>query len=70
MNENCEGVVNPPRKIPFSLKDQVKNKLDELEAKGILAKVDEPTAWVSNMVIAKKKNGDLRICIDPKHLNT
>lgn len=47
----------------------MKNKLEDLVKKKILAKVEEPTAWVSNMVVAKKKNGDLRICIDPKHLN-
>ena len=36
---------------------------------GILANVSEPTDWISNMMAAKKSNGDLRICIDPSHLN-
>ena len=36
---------------------------------GILANVSEPTDWIFNMVEAKKSNGDLRICIDPSHLN-
>ena len=31
--------------------------------------MDAPTDWVSNVVIAIKPPGDLRICIDPKELN-
>lgn len=36
---------------------------------GVLAQVEEPTPWVSNLAVATKKSGALRICIDPKHLN-
>ena len=35
----------------------------------IIEPVSEPTDWVSSMVAVQKKNGDLRICIDPNHLN-
>ena len=35
----------------------------------VIAQVEEPTDWVSNIVVARKKNGDLRICIDPHALN-
>ena len=31
--------------------------------------MDEPTEWVSQIVVAMKKSGSLRICIDPKPLN-
>ena len=69
LNENCAGVVNPSRRIPFAIKDKVKNKLIDLEKNGIIAKVTEPTEWVSNMVVTQKANGDPRICLDPKYLN-
>lgn len=36
---------------------------------GVIKKVNEPTDWVNSMVITKKKNGELRICLDPKDLN-
>ena len=39
-----------------------------MERDGIIAKVDSPTDWVHNIVV-EKKNGDLRICLDPKGLN-
>ena len=28
-----------------------------------------PTPWVSQLVLTKKKNGQIRICIDPQELN-
>ena len=36
---------------------------------GILAKVTEPTSWVSSLVIVKKPNGKIRVCLDPRDLN-
>ena len=36
---------------------------------GYLAKVNEPTDWVNSMVMTEKKNGEVRIGIDPKDLN-
>ena len=40
-----------------------------MEKIGVIKKVDTPTDWVSSLVIVKKPNGKLRICIDPKPLN-
>ena len=31
--------------------------------------MNEPTAWVNSMVVNEKRNGKLRICIDPRDLN-
>ena len=36
---------------------------------GVIEAVTEPTEWVSSMVAAKKKDGSIRLCIDPVHLN-
>ena len=40
-----------------------------LVAKGILVPVEVPTDWVSSMVGPSKRNGKIRLCIDPKPLN-
>ena len=32
-------------------------------------KVDKPTDWVSQMTVAEKRSGAIRICIDPRPLN-
>ena len=40
-----------------------------MESNGIIKPVNEPTAWVNSMVVNVKRNGKLRICIDPRDLN-
>ena len=35
----------------------------------VIIKEDEPTSWVSPIVVVTKKNGNLRVCLDPRDLN-
>ena len=37
---------------------------------GCHRKIDEPTDWVSSMMIVEKGNGRLRVCLDPKDWNS
>jgi hypothetical protein len=55
--------------MPYTIKPKVKSELDKLVKTGVITPVDTPTKWVSQLVIAEKKSGDLRICIDPRPLN-
>ena len=55
-----------PRKITLSMKEDVKAKLDVLEAQGVTEKVDIPTPWISHLQPVRKSNGSVRICLDPK----
>lgn len=66
---DAEPVLRPPKRLPVELRDQVKQELDRLVGVGVLAPVDEPTDWVNQMAIATKRDGSLRICIDPRSLN-
>lgn len=66
---NAQPVVHPPRKIPLPLLKEFKNVLRELENSKIIRKVDEPTEWVNPIIIVRKPNGSLRICLDPHDLN-
>ena len=36
---------------------------------GVIRKVDTPTSWILTLVVTTKKNGKVRLCIDPKPLN-
>ena len=63
-------VQHQPRKMAVAIRDRVKQKLTEMEARGIIAQMSEPSEWISSMVVVKKPSGDLRICIDPKDLNS
>ena len=70
--ELTEGAVpkqDAPRTVPVALRDDLKKKLHEMEQKGHIAKVDEPTDWVSSAVYVKKRNGQLRVRLDPRELN-
>ena len=67
-DDTVPPVVHPPRRVPVALRDQIKEKLDEMVASGILAPVTEPTEWVSSMLVIIKPN-KLRICLDPCDLN-
>ena len=63
-------VVHAPRRCPIHIKDEVKNEINQMVDLGVIEKVDEPTDWVSSIVFSRKSNGKLRICLDPKDLNT
>ena len=62
-------VQHPPRRVPVALRDHLKATLHDLEKDSILATVTEPTPWVSSLVVVPKKDGRLRLCLDPKDLN-
>ena len=61
--------ISAARKIPIDIRENVKNKLIEMESQNIIEKIDTPTDWVHPIVTVAKPNGDVRICMDPRKLN-
>ena len=68
MGKSVTLVVKPARKIPQAIK-KVKEELGNVVKKDVIVRETEPTEWVSQLVATRKKNGDVRICLDPKDLN-
>lgn len=66
---NAEPVVKPPRRVPHALMERLANKLKSLQEHQIIEKVEHPKSYVSNLVVIEKSDGNLRICLDPQHLN-
>ena len=62
-------VQNRPRKVAYALKEDFEKKIGELEKQGVIAKVETPTACMSNCIAVRKPNGSVRVCIDPSDLN-
>ena len=69
VDKSVPPVVLPVRKVPFALRESLKQELDRLEKKGLLVPVHVPTDWDSSLVIAQRRNGKIRLCIDTKPLN-
>ena len=61
--------ISPSRRVPLALSRDSTQDLERLTSLRVIAPVDSPTDWVSNVVVATKPSGDLRFCIDPKGLN-
>ena len=66
---SVQPIIHPPRRTPYSLLEKLKAKLQELEEKDVDQKVARPTRWVNSFVIAEKRDGSLRLCLDPRDLN-
>ena len=56
------------RRIPPAMIDEVRSHLEQLLASGIIEKSKSP--WASNIVLVRKKNNKLRMCIDYRMLNS
>ena len=57
-----------PRRVPIALRDKVKEKLEDLEGKQIVKKVNIPKEWISSIVVVSTPS-KIRISLDPQDLN-
>jgi hypothetical protein len=69
VDDTVKPVQIPPRRIPAALRKPLKDHLDELEEQDIIQKVVEPTEWVSSVVVNKKSNWKIRLCLYPQPSN-
>ena len=69
IDPNVPPVQLPTRKVPIAIKEKLKEEMDRLEGLNIITPVNVPTSWISATVVTLKKNGNVRLCVDPKPLN-
>lgn len=69
VNPDVPPVAQPVRCTPFSLRDKVKEKIEELIAMDIIEPVEGPTPWVSPVVVVPKQNDEIRLCVDMRRAN-
>lgn len=55
------------RRIPPSMIEEVRHHLEDLLAAGVIRPSKSP--YTSNVVLVRKKNGKLRLCVDYRQLN-
>lgn len=69
INSKVEPVAQRMYRIPFTLREKVEKKLDELESQDIIERVNDQTPWVSPVIVVPKPNGDIRLCVDMRQAN-
>lgn len=69
LKPEAHPVIHAPRKFAIHLKKDLEKELKSMEKNGVITKVTEPTDWVNSLVVSRKSNGKLRVCLDPKDLN-
>jgi hypothetical protein len=64
---DARPIRQPPRRLPLAKQAEVDNMLDDMKRKGVIEESEGP--WSSPFVIVRKKNGDIRFCVDYRKLN-
>ena len=64
---DAHPVKLPPYRLPHAYRGSVQNEIQEMLEQGII----EPSssAWSAPIVLVKKKDGSLRLCVDYRRLN-
>ena len=65
---NASPIRRPPYRVPHAYRDSVKAELDQMLENGII----EPSSsqWAALMVLVKKKDSTLRLCVHYRCLNS
>ena len=56
------------RRLPLSVRDAVTEEVNRLLAAGVIERIDA-SPWVSPIVVTRKKNGGIRMCVDLREPN-
>ncbi|XP_023028732.2 retrovirus-related Pol polyprotein from transposon 17.6 [Leptinotarsa decemlineata] len=54
--------------VPHAYRSEVNRQLEEMLEWGVIKK--SPTEYVNPLVVVRKKGGQLRVCLDARHLNS
>jgi len=65
--EGSGPIKQAPRRIPFHLRKEVDNLIEEMRQQGVIEESCSP--WISPAVLVRKKDGSVRFCVDFRKLN-
>ena len=68
LKEGAVAVQQKLRPLPLALREEVDAHLKDLEGQRIIERVDS-SAWISPIVVSRKRNGKIRLCVDLRKVN-
>ena len=69
LKDDAEAFIDAPRKCSVHITNQLKQEIENIVSQKVIRKVDEHTDWLSSLTFITKKDGSIRICLNPKRLN-
>ena len=68
VDPKAKPMAQPARIFHIEIEGQIVKEVQKLLAVGFIKPIQHPR-WLSNIVLVKKKNGQIRCCVDFKNLN-
>ena len=68
VSDDIKPIQQSKRKHNSALENQISAEIEKLEEVNFIREVQYPT-WLANIVPVKKKNGQIRICVDFRDVN-
>ena len=68
VDPEAKPVAQPTRIFHTEIEGQIVREVQKLLATGFIKPIQHPR-WLSNIVLVKKKNGQIRCCVDFRNLN-
>ena len=71
IDDNVHPTAEPQQRIPYHIRENVKDAIKELEKEDVIEKVPQiqATPWISAIVAIPMKEGNVRICMDMRKAN-
>ena len=65
--QGATPIRQQPRRLPYHRRDEVRKLLDSMLSRGVIEPSSSP--WAAPIVLAKKRDGSTRFCVDFRKLN-
>ena len=64
----CDSIETDDASYTFVLRIEVSEEISRMLSEGIIGHIDT-SPWMLNVVIVRKKSGDIRLCLDLRQVN-
>jgi len=69
VKKSVSPVAQRLRRYPLNLRENINSELEKLLEKDFIEPVNQPSEWISNLVVTPKKDGPVRLCLDARAPN-